>query len=254
MVFARKRFGQNFLQDTAVIEQIVHALQASSNDTVIEIGPGRGALTKVLLERLPRLVVIEIDNDLFDQLKSLPNAERLEPIHADVLNVDFHQFGNALRVIGNLPYNISTPLMFHLLQYRDLIKDMVFMLQAEVVDRMMAPPSSSEYGRLSVMFQYYCDLEKIMDVAPECFNPIPKVMSSVIALKPKKQEEKVEFAVLEEVVSKAFSMRRKTLANNFKGILSQKDWEHLGISSQLRAQDLSIMDFVRIATYYSKLS
>ena len=253
MVFARKRFGQNFLQDTAVIDQIVHALQATPQDVVIEIGPGRGALTKVLLERLTHLVVIEIDNDLFHQLKFLPHSEKLEAINADVLNVDFHQFGNSLRVIGNLPYNISTPLMFHLLKYRHLIKDMVFMLQAEVVDRMMAPPSSSEYGRLSVMFQYYCELEKIIDVPPECFNPVPKVMSSVIALRPKKQEESVAFDVLEEVVSKAFAMRRKTLANNFKGIFSQTDWENLGLSSQLRAQDLAIADFVKIAAYYSKI-
>ena len=252
MVFARKRFGQNFLQDNLVIERIVHAIQAKPQETVIEIGPGRGALTQVLLKQLSKLVVIEIDNDLFDQLQYLPNAERLIAIHSDVLNVDFNQFGDHLKIVGNLPYNISTPLMFHLLQYRSVIHEMVFMLQAEVVERIMALPSSSEYGRLSVMFQYYCDLEKIIDVPPECFQPVPKVMSAVIALKPKKQHEQVAFNCLEYVVSKAFAMRRKTLANNFKGILTAHDWDHIGISNQLRAQDLSIENFVNIAVYLSK--
>lgn len=253
MVFARKRFGQNFLQDERIIEQIVGFLQVHPQDTVIEIGPGRGALTRLLLERLDKLHVIEIDNDLFAQLKHLPFAFKLNAVHSDVLKVDFAQFGEKLKIIGNLPYNISTPLMFHLLKYRHRIDDMVFMLQSEVVDKLTATVSSADYGRLSVMFQYFCDVERLLDVPPTCFNPQPKVMSSVVALQPKHQEEEVSFEVLEEVVAKAFAMRRKTLANNFKGILSADDWEILGLSSQMRAQDLSVAEFVRLAAYCAKI-
>jgi 16S rRNA (adenine1518-N6/adenine1519-N6)-dimethyltransferase len=253
MVFARKRFGQNFLQDSRIINQIVDFLQAKPQDTVIEIGPGRGALTTVLLSQLQQLTVIEIDRDLFAQLKNLPNSHKLTGINEDVLKVNFEELGTHLRIIGNLPYNISTPLMFHLLKYRHQIDDMVFMLQSEVVDKIIAQPASSDYGRLSVMFQYFCEVERLLDVPPECFNPVPKVMSAVISLKPKHQKESVNFEILEQVVAKAFAMRRKTLANNFKGVFSQKDWELLGLSSQMRAQDLSIEDFVKIAEYFSKI-
>ncbi|MDQ5884237.1 MAG: Ribosomal small subunit methyltransferase [Pseudomonadota bacterium] len=254
MVFARKRFGQNFLQDDRIIEQIVGFLQTRPQDTVIEIGPGRGALTKLLLARLDILHVIEIDNDLFAQLKHLPFSHKLNAVNADVLKVDFNQFGEKLKIIGNLPYNISTPLMFHLLKYRQRIDDMVFMLQSEVVDKLTAPVSSADYGRLSVMFQYYCHVERLLDVPPYCFNPQPKVMSSVVALHPKQQLETVSFEVLEQVVAKAFAMRRKTLANNFKGLLTQDDWQQLGLSSQMRAQDLRVDDFVSLAAYCSKIS
>lgn len=254
MVFARKRFGQNFLQDDRIIEQIVGFLQIRPQDIVIEIGPGRGALTKLLLERLDKLHVIEIDNDLFAQLKYLPLSHKLNAVNADVLKVDFTPFGEKLKIIGNLPYNISTPLMFHLLKYRQRIDDMVFMLQSEVVDKLTAPVSSADYGRLSVMFQYYCDVERLLDVPPVCFNPQPKVMSSVVALHPKNQVEAVSFEVLEQVVAKAFAMRRKTLANNFKSVLTQDDWQQLGLSSQMRAQDLKVEDFVSLAAYCSKIS
>lgn len=254
MVFARKRFGQNFLNDKGIIAQIVASLAASRNDMVIEIGPGRGALTHLLLEQLNQLTVIEIDRDLFAKLQSFPHAEKLTAICDDVLNVDFSRFGDDLRLIGNLPYNISTPLLFHFLQFRKHIKDMVFMLQAEVVDRMLAPVSSSNYGRLSVMFQYYCHLERILDVPPESFDPAPKVNSAVIALSPKHHQETVAFHDLEAVVAQAFAMRRKTLANNFKGILQFSDWEMLGISPQMRAQDVSLEGFVSLASYYAKLN
>jgi 16S rRNA (adenine1518-N6/adenine1519-N6)-dimethyltransferase len=253
MVFARKRFGQNFLHDKGIIAQIVASLAASPRDKVIEIGPGRGALTHVLLAQLNHLTVIEIDRDLYAKLQYFPHAEKLTAICDDVLNVDFSNFGDDLRLIGNLPYNISTPLMFHFLQYRKHIKDMVFMLQAEVVDRLLAPVSSPDYGRLSVMFQYYCHLERILDVPPESFDPAPKVNSAVIALSPKHQIETISFADLEEVVAKAFAMRRKTLANNFKGILQAADWEQLDISPQMRAQDVSIEGFVSLANYYARL-
>lgn len=253
MAFARKRFGQNFLNDQGIIAQIIAALGASPQDQVIEIGPGRGALTQVLLKQLNHLTVIEIDRDLFARLQYFSHAEKLTAICDDVLKVDFSSFGHDLRIIGNLPYNISTPLMFHLLQYRSHIKDMVFMLQAEVVDRLLAPVSSPNYGRLSVMFQYYCHVERMFDVPPASFDPAPKVNSAVIALRLKQQDETVSFSELEAVVAKAFAMRRKTLANNFKGILQAADWETLGISSQQRAQDVPLEGFLSIAMYFARL-
>lgn len=254
MVFARKRFGQNFLQDKNVILKIVDALQVCPHDNVIEIGPGRGALTELLLPRLNRLNIIEIDRDLFKIIQNLPQGEKLNGICQDVLTVDFNQFGNHQKIIGNLPYNISTPLLFHLLEHRELIEDMIFMLQQEVVDRILAQPGDTNFGRLSVIFQYYCEVEKLIDVPPEAFNPIPKVHSSVFALKPKHLKNEVDFKNLEKVVATAFAMRRKTLHNNFKSIFDEKDWANLNIDSKRRAQDLTIDDFVNIAAYFSKLN
>lgn len=254
MVFAKKRFGQNFLENTHVIEQIIHAFHLHAEDHVIEIGPGRGALTQYLLSALNQLTVIEIDRDLFAKLKHLPNAHKLKGICEDVLNIDFQQFPKPMRIIGNLPYNISTPLMFHLLTYRHDIQDMMFMLQKEVVDRIMAQPSDSNYGRLSVMFHSYCETEKILDVPPECFNPAPKVDSAVIYLLPKKTSISIPFETLEYIVSQAFGMRRKTLANNFKTILTAEDWKNIDIDPSRRAQELDLSEFEKIAAYYSKIN
>lgn len=253
MVVARKRFGQNFLQDTNVIHQIVRALGLRPQDKVIEIGPGRGALTKVLLTQLHRLIVIEIDRDLFAQLAHFSDAHRLEAFCEDALKVDFSRFGSELRLIGNLPYNISTPLLFHLLSYRAHIDEMLFMLQAEVVDRILAQPGDEAFGRLSVMFQYYCQAERVLEVGPECFYPVPKVNSTVVSLRPKHEIEVISFESLEFIVAKAFSMRRKTLANNFKGIFANEDWVALDISSQKRAQSLCIKDFVKMAQYFESV-
>lgn len=254
MVFARKRFGQNFLQDKQVILNIVQALQVKPADTVIEIGPGRAALTEILLQQLDKLNVIEIDRDLFTNLKRLPNSSKLNAICQDVLTVDFEQFGKEIRIIGNLPYNISTPLLFHLLNYRHNIHDMIFMLQKEVVDRIQAQPGDSNFGRLSVIFQYFCEVEYLFTVPPEAFNPIPKVQSAVFALKPRHIKEDVLFKDLEFIVGKAFSMRRKTIFNNFKGIFDTNDWDKLQIPPKTRAQDLSISDFIKITQYYSNKS
>ena len=253
MVFAKKKFGQNFLQDSNVIQNIISFLPVKNSDVVVEIGPGRGALTKLLLEKLDKLTVIEIDNDLFAQLKYLPHAQKLIGINEDVLQVDFSQFGEKQYIIGNLPYNISTPLLFHLLSYRHLIQDMIFMLQSEVVNKIIAPANSPNYGRLSVMFQCYCQVERLLEVPPECFNPVPKVTSAVISLQPKKITPAVNFFALEKITAMAFAMRRKTLFNNFKGILAQQDWEHIGIASTMRAQELVIEDFIKIAKYVIKL-
>jgi 16S rRNA (adenine1518-N6/adenine1519-N6)-dimethyltransferase len=251
MIFARKRFGQNFLQDKQVIANIIHSLQANPEDSVVEIGPGRGALTEILLQKLNSLSVIEIDKDLFANLNHLPHSNKLNAICQDVLTVDFSQFGDKIRIIGNLPYNISTPLLFHLLSFRDRIYDMIFMLQKEVVERITAQPGDTNFGRLSVIFGYYCDTEYLFTVPPEAFNPIPKVQSAVFALKPKHLNEEIKFKDLEFIVAKAFAMRRKTIFNNFKNIFDIDDWQQLKIDPKSRAQDLEISDFIKIASYYS---
>jgi len=249
MVFARKRFGQNFLQDTRIIEKIVNALGVSATATVIEIGPGRGALTRALLNKLEQLIVIEIDRDLFAQLRDL---DKVQSICADVLTVNFAEFGDKLHIIGNLPYNISTPILFHLLAYRAHIEDMIFMLQKEVVERLLAPPKSENYGRLSVIFQYYFDLEYLFTVPAEAFDPKPKVQSAVFSMRPKKNVDEIHMENFEAVVKQAFSMRRKTLNNNFKGLLTSQDWTVLNLDASLRAQDLSVGDFVKITNFFTK--
>ena len=252
MVFARKRFGQNFLQNKGIIQQIVQALQAKPDDTVIEIGPGRGALTEILLQQLNQLIAIEIDKDLFANLTQLPQSHKLKAICQDALKVDLSEFGSNLHLIGNLPYNISTPLLFHFLKYRHLIHDMVFMLQHEVVERLIAKSQTANFGRLSVIFQYYCDIEYLIHVPPEAFNPQPKVDSAVFSLKPKKDSHDILFEDLEFIVGKAFAMRRKTLNNNFKNIFTASHWEAINIDPSLRAQDLSIPDFVKLTQFYTK--
>jgi 16S rRNA (adenine1518-N6/adenine1519-N6)-dimethyltransferase len=252
MVFARKRFGQNFLQDQRIIEKIANALQINSHSKVIEIGPGRGALTQVLLHKLNQLTVIEIDRDLFALLKNLPQSHKLVGVCEDVLKVDFSQFGGNLHIIGNLPYNISTPLLFHLLTYRHQIQDMIFMLQKEVVDRILAKPRSENYGRLSVIFQYYFDLDHLFDVPPEAFDPIPKVESSVFAMRPKLKIEDVDFDAFEMIVKQAFGMRRKTLSNNMKPILNAQELQELGINPSARPQELDPQDFIKLTQFYQK--
>lgn len=249
MVFARKRFGQNFLQDAAIIEKIVQALAIDPSATVIEIGPGQGALTKVLLTKVNKLIIIEIDRDLFANLNK---TDQIQGICADVLTVNFTDFGDKLYIIGNLPYNISTPILFHLLSYRTAIEDMVFMLQKEVVERILASPGTENYGRLSVIFQYYFDLEYLFTVPAEAFIPQPKVESAVFSMRPKKNVVEIHMENFTAVVKQAFSMRRKTLNNNFKGLLSTKDWNLIGLDASRRAQDLCGDDFVKITNFLSK--
>lgn len=245
----RKRFGQNFLQDSAIILQIIHSLHLKKDDKVLEIGPGRGALTQPLLAQLDKLTAIEIDRDLAGWLKeNLPGKERLELLCQDALTVDYHAFGSHLRIVGNLPYNISTPLILHLLTYASTIEDMHFMLQTEVIDRIAAAPNSKDYGRLSVMVQYYCQTIPLFDVPKEAFYPIPKVSSTIIKLIPHKKSPfpPIAHALLEEVVGQAFKMRRKTLENNFKGILNQDDFIYLNLDPKVRPETLSVFDFVRL--------
>lgn len=251
----RKRFGQNFLQDKHVIEQILLSMSLQFNDNVLEIGPGLGALTQPLLKLLTRLTAVEIDRDLQNYLKELPqNQSQLDVIGADALTIDYSQFGRDLRVIGNLPYNISTPLLIHLLGYTSFIKDMHFMLQKEVVDRMVAEPGSKAYGRLSVILQYHCEVEYLFDVPPEAFDPMPKVQSAVVCLTPHKLPlyEKVSIKHLEQLVANSFAMRRKTLINNLKGIISLEQLNELGIDGSKRPEQISIKEYTQLAKFISK--
>lgn len=250
---ARKRFGQNFLQDTLIINRILAAIAPEKTDNLIEIGPGLGALTRPLINAVDKLSAVEIDDDLQQYLQdSLPNAkEKLNLIHADALTVDYQKFGENLRIVGNLPYNISTPLLINFLQNANVIKDMHFMLQHEVVARITAEPGSKTYGRLSVMVQYYYDATYLFKVPPTSFNPQPKVDSAIVRLTPLKPNPYPElpFAKLEKVVAKAFSMRRKTLSNNLKPFISREELISLDIDPQQRPEQISVADFTKIVQF-----
>lgn len=242
----RKRFGQNFLQTPDMIAAIIRLIDPQQNDNIIEIGPGLGALTIPILQHASQLTAIEIDRDLQTLLLAKPFAStRLKLIDADALSVKYDQFGKDLRLIGNLPYNISTPLLIHLLDFLSSIKDMYFMLQAEVVDRMVADPGSKNFGRLSVMLQYYCAIDKLLDVPPTAFFPQPKVDSAIVRLIPYQSSPypRVERKDLEKLVLQAFGMRRKTLANNLKPLLSAAQIAAVGIDPNLRPEQLSITQY-----------
>ncbi|WED44708.1 16S rRNA (adenine(1518)-N(6)/adenine(1519)-N(6))-dimethyltransferase RsmA [Legionella cardiaca] len=248
----RKRFGQNFLQNPQIINEILTALNLQENDKVVEIGPGLGALTVPLLRQLKKLTAIEIDKDLQAHLASLPVAfNKLQLLAGDALTVDYSQWGEKLRVLGNLPYNISTPLLLHLLKYAQFIEDMHFMLQKEVVLRLAAVPGTKAYGRLSVMVQYYCEVEYLFDVPPEAFHPKPKVDSAIVRLTPYRLSPYPEIspAALESLVAQAFSMRRKTLANNLKSVLSAAQLTELGVDPVSRPEQIAVKDYVQIAKF-----
>lgn len=250
----RKRFGQNFLQNRHVIDDILRAIHPHSEDNLLEIGPGLGALTLPLLRCVNRLTVIEIDTDLQKYWLEHPDAlGKLHLVGADALTVDYSQFGSRLRVIGNLPYNISTPLLLYLLRFSALIEDMHFMLQKEVVERMAADPGTKDYGRLSVMLQYHCEVDYLFDVPPEAFEPKPKVDSAVVRLIPHKVSPFAPVAVeqLERLVASAFAMRRKTLNNNLKGIISAEQLTGLGIDGSKRPEQISVSEYVQLAKFVS---
>jgi 16S rRNA (adenine1518-N6/adenine1519-N6)-dimethyltransferase len=250
---ARKRFGQNFLHDAGVIDRILRAIRAKPGEHLLEIGPGQGALTEGLLGSGAQLDVIELDLDLIPILQSrfgsLPNF-RLN--QGDALKFDFHQLGaepHSLRVVGNLPYNISTPLIFHLLANAGLIRDMHFMLQKEVVERMAAEPGGGDWGRLSIMVQYHCRVEHLFNVGPGAFNPPPKVDSAIVRLVPHTELPcpARDHRLLEVVVREAFNQRRKTLRNTLKGLLSAAQIEAAGVDGSLRPEQLDLAAFVRLA-------
>ncbi|MBN9227101.1 MULTISPECIES: 16S rRNA (adenine(1518)-N(6)/adenine(1519)-N(6))-dimethyltransferase RsmA [Legionella] len=251
----RKRFGQNFLQNRHIIDDIVRAINPQAEDNMLEIGPGLGALTEPLLRRLNHLTAVEIDTDLQKYLAELAIAQgKLRLVAADALTLDYSQFGSQLRVVGNLPYNISTPLLIHLLRFTSSIEDMHFMLQKEVVERIAAEPGSKAYGRLTVMLQYHCAVDYLFDVPPEAFDPRPKVDSAVVRLIPHRVSpfEEVSKAQLERLVASAFAMRRKTLNNNLKGIITAEQLSTLGIDGSKRPEQISISEYVQLAKFISK--
>jgi len=245
----RKRFGQNFLIDDGIIAGIISAITPQRSDNLVEIGPGLGALTEPLLGRLDLLQVIEIDRDLIARLRNQYPPERLTIHEGDVLDFDFSTLGQGLRIVGNLPYNISTPLLFRFAAYAAHIRDIHVMLQREVVERMVAAPGDSEFSRLSVMLQYRFDMEKMFDVPADSFDPAPKVESAVLRLTPLNPlpHPARSEPVFAEVVSRAFAQRRKTLRNTLKGMVSADQLSRLGINAGARAQELSVAEFVRIA-------
>jgi 16S rRNA (adenine1518-N6/adenine1519-N6)-dimethyltransferase len=286
---AKKRFGQNFLTDQSIIGSLVDAISPKVDDLMVEIGPGLGALTTPLLQKLSKLHVVELDRDIIDWMQNNHPVAKIEIHHCDALKFDFRTLlsgsdqaliarrqresdetvqevrreaddavnttsdpaMNRIRVVGNLPYNISTPILFHLLDNVNSIIDMHFMLQKEVVERMVAEPSSAAYGRLSVMLQYRLQMEYLFTVPPEAFDPAPKVESAFVRCVPHAtlpyiaKDEKL----FSEVVLAAFGQRRKTLRNTLKNILNDAGFEALQIDSQLRAENLHVADFVAITNY-----
>jgi 16S rRNA (adenine1518-N6/adenine1519-N6)-dimethyltransferase len=255
----RKRFGQHFLHDPGVIRRIIETVAPVAGERIVEVGPGRGALTWGLLERAKHLDVIEIDRDLARTLESDPRAKNGLKVHVEnVLDTDFIRLrgaGERLRVVGNLPYNISTPLLFRLLSQSAAISDMFFMLQKEVVDRMGAQPGSKDYGRLTVMLAAVAEVEGLFDVGPGAFQPRPKVWSAIVRVRPshKPRFDIGRDGVLRTLVTAAFSHRRKTLRNSLKGLLSSQDIESCGIDPQLRPETLAPAQFGMLAAQYSRL-
>lgn len=250
---ARKRFGQNFLKDDHVIDRIVQSIGIQSEDKLVEIGPGQGALTREILPLVNNLEVIELDRDLILGLELLKSSYPGLNIHnADAMRFDFNQLTTSsapLRVIGNLPYNISTPLIFNLLDHANIIKDMHFMLQKEVVERMAATPGGGQSGRLTIMVQYRCKVEKLFIVPPESFDPQPKVESAIVRLTPYAELPFVakNEKTLATLVTQAFSQRRKTLRNCLRTLLDVEKIESIGIDPKRRPETLSVEEFVNLA-------
>jgi 16S rRNA (adenine1518-N6/adenine1519-N6)-dimethyltransferase len=271
---ARKRFGQNFLHDEGVIQQIIRAIHPQPEDRLVEIGPGLAAITTpiLLLSQVSHLDAVEIDRDLADRLINRFNRTGKFSLHqGDALKFDFATLlpsakeeavltdgkvvkSNKLRIFGNLPYNISTPLIFHLLKYYPLIQDMHFMLQKEVVDRLTAAPDSKNYGRLTIMTQYYCQSTALFNIEPHSFTPAPKVSSTFVRLIPHKTlpYPVQDMSILQTITTAAFNQRRKTISNSLKPYLSANDFEKLNITPSDRPEVLSLKDFVSIANYLSQ--
>lgn len=258
MHMPRKRFGQHFLSSPNVIAHIVELLQPAAGEHLVEIGAGQGALTVPVLKIAKSLEVIEIDRDLIDELERRTHRNgHLKIFCDDALTFDFgalKQDARMLRIFGNLPYNISTPLLFHLLTYRHTIADMLFMLQKEVGERITARPGEKNYGRLSVMLQYYCVTDMLLAIPPSAFYPPPKVNSCIIKLTPYRRLpiQANDESLFVEMVRKAFGQRRKTLRNSLRGIVNDDDWAHIAIHSDARAENLSVNDFVAMANTISE--
>jgi 16S rRNA (adenine1518-N6/adenine1519-N6)-dimethyltransferase len=249
---ARKRFGQHFLHDPGVIAKLVDAIDPRPADRMVEIGPGLGALTFPLLERVSHLHVVELDRDLAQKLRESVHHAKMTVHQQDALAFDFAALGPRLRVIGNLPYNISTPLLFHIARLREQIVDCHFMLQREVVDRMVARPSTAAYGRLSVALQLRFDMERLFRVGPGAFQPPPKVESAIVRMRPLTRPLE-EPEVFDRVLTAAFAQRRKTLRNALRGHFCEEDFAALRIDPRLRAENLAPEDFARMACYKAQV-
>ena len=254
--YARKRFGQNFLNDQYIIDSIVSAIHPQRSEALVEIGPGLGALTEPVGERLDALTVVELDRDLAARLQTHPFlGPKLTIYQQDAMTFDFaalaQEKGQPLRVFGNLPYNISTPLMFHLFSYTGSIKDMHFMLQKEVVNRLVAGPGSKAYGRLSVMAQYYCQVIPVLEVPPHSFTPPPKVDSAVVRLVPftEPPHPVSDIRVLSRITTEAFGKRRKTLRNSLGYLFAAGALDELGIDAGLRAENVSVAQYCQLANW-----
>lgn len=249
---ARKRFGQHFLADTGVIDAIVRAISPGSDDVIVEIGPGRGAITEPLARSAGHLHLVELDRDLVARLRSrYVDRDNVTVHEADALRFDFGAIGDRLRIVGNLPYNISTPLLFHLLRYRERIVDMHFMLQKEVVERMAAQPGSKAYGRLGIMLGCYLRVESLFDVPPEAFDPPPDVNSAVVRLDPLPPGTLTieDENGLSSLVAAAFMQRRKTLRNALRSAADADDFAAVGIDPGLRPEQVSIDQYVALSNY-----
>ncbi len=249
---ARKRFSQNFLIDRQIIAAIINTIHPKPDDNLVEIGPGLGALTVPLHRILNHLTVIEIDRDIVEKLQRNFSQDKLTIHSIDALKFDFSVLGGNQRIVGNLPYNISTPLLFHLGQYVAYVQDMHFMLQKEVVDRMVAEPSTPNYGRLSVMLQYRFAMELIFTVPAESFRPIPKVESAIVYMHPLGQDAPVASneAMFSRIVTAAFSQRRKTLRNTLSAYLTNEELSRLDIDASQRAENLTVSQYIKIADHY----
>jgi 16S rRNA (adenine1518-N6/adenine1519-N6)-dimethyltransferase len=246
----RKRFGQHFLSDALMLSDIVEAIAPMQRDRMIEIGPGLGAMTMPLLAQLEHLTVIELDRDLASRLRQ---NTQLTVIEADVLRVDFTPLcavnstpAQPVRIVGNLPYNISSPILFHLMGVAHLVKDQHFMLQKEVIDRMVAKPSTGDYGRLSVMLQWRYDMQSLFLVPPECFDPPPRVMSAIVRMKPRPEPASLEVARLSAIVKVAFSQRRKLLRHTLGKWLEEQQFSG-AFDIQRRAEEVSVSEYIELA-------
>lgn len=249
---ARKRFGQHFLTDPGVIDAIIRSIHPTKDDVLVEIGPGQGAITRSLAAAAGHLHAVELDRDLVWRLRKTYEDNPRVTIHeADALKFDFSSLGDRLRIVGNLPYNISTPLLFHLLQYRDRILDMHFMLQKEVVDRMAAPPGSKTYGRLGIMLGCYLNIESLFDVDKSAFDPPPEVQSAIVRLDPLPPGQRTitDEKVLSKIVTAAFMKRRKTLRNALRDIVEIADLEAVDIDPGLRPEQISIDKYIALGNH-----
>ena len=246
---AKKRFGQHFLTDQSVLSNLIGEMRPRTDDTLVEIGPGLGALTFWLLKAVKHLQVVEIDRDLAEKLRTGHWKNQLTVHEVDVLKFDFRQIQAPFRVVGNLPYNISSPILFALLEVANHVTDQHFMLQKEVIDRMVAAPKTSDYGRLSVMLQAYYNMDHLFDVPPECFDPPPRVMSAIVRMvpKPAEEREKIPHTLFSKVVATAFSQRRKMLRNTWAGVVPEGIAQQAGIALTARAEEIAASQFVHVA-------